>query len=169
VPYTSPEQVRQVLSPDGTSADPSTAASFDDATLQVSCDQAQDDIDSLLGGRYYDSTGSQVFPDPCPNIIADVATDIAAYLATVQMRQGMAIPVTDPVYQRWHRAQQILQDLSTGKRAIFIAGQEPAQVMDTVAHVNPGPLFSPQDFVRGWTPGYPFGGYPRGGGYGSGV
>jgi phage gp36-like protein len=157
MPYTSPDQVRAVLSPDGTSADPSTAASFPDVVLQVSCGQAEDDIDTKLGGRYYDNTGDQVFPDPCPNIIADIATDIAAYLATVQLREGMAIPVTDPVYQRWMRAVGILDDLGTGKRAVFIAGQEPASVMDTVAHVNPGPLFSPADYGIGFRP------YPRGG------
>ena len=150
MPYTSPDQVRAVLSPDGSSADPSTAASLDDATLQVSCDQAQDDIDSKLGGRFYDNTGPQVFPDPCPNIIADLATDIAAYLATVQYREGTPMLATDPVMQRYNRAVKLVQELATGQRAVFVAGQELAASMDTVSHVNPGPLFSPSDYGIGF-------------------
>jgi phage gp36-like protein len=104
-PYTTPAEIRKVLSDP---EDPATAGALEDTQLQVAATEAQVEIDARLAGKY-----ATPFDNP-PPLIRSVARDVAAYLATLTFRKGVAMLPGDPVGLRWSRANGILTDLQKG-------------------------------------------------------
>lgn len=153
MPYTTPSAVRFVLTADGDPSDPSSAAGFDDSMLTGPCQQASDEVDARLGGRYtvpFD-------PNNTPTVVTDIATDIAAYLATLTFRGGQPVETTDPIYLRYLRALAFLKDITTG--VATLPTPQAGAPLGEVVSANPtvGPLFGPEDFAlypavgRGWS------------------
>lgn len=138
--YTTPSAVRLVLTADGNPTDPSTAAGLDDATLNGPCQQASDEVDARLSARY------QVPLPAVPAVVADITTDIAAYLATLTYRGGQPVDSTDPMYLRYQRALGLLKDITTG--AATLPSVEAGAPQGSVVTANPVPdgLFTPEDF-----------------------
>lgn len=140
--YTTPAAVRLVLAADGDPTDLSSAAGLDDTTLNGPCQSASDQVDAYLAARY-----PTPLADP-PNVVGDIATDIAAYLATLTFRKGQPVDTTDPVWLRYQRALKMLVDISTGTAMLPAVGGPPTTPAGQIVVSNPiaGPLFSPDDF-----------------------
>lgn len=147
--YTTPSAVRMVLSADGDASDPSSAAGLDDQTLAGPCQQASDEVDARLSTRY-------VTPFPAnstPTVVSSIATDIAAYLATLVYRKGQPVETTDPVYLRYTRSLSFLKDLTSGAAqlpAVVAVGPGEVVVSNPTGTVA---MFGPDDYDLFPTPG----------------
>lgn len=100
--YVTPNDVREVLTPDG-SAVPgkNTAAALSDAELAKAIADAQAQVDSALASSptFYPVP----FPDgQVPTLVQQVTRDIAAYLATLTWHRGQ-IPADHTVRRRYER------------------------------------------------------------------
>jgi phage gp36-like protein len=146
-----------------------TAASLSDEQLTDAISEASDQIDASIGYTY--PTPFQV---PFPVQITHLARDIAAYLAYLNYRQFKDLnSALDPIYLRYQRAVQAIEDLRVGKSKL-VDWPPPG---DTVDQENPeggtvltpivagGVLFSPFDFDGRQAPRLdPFGVTGTGGG-----
>ncbi len=104
--YTTPAEVKQALAAGGTDATGATAAAMSDADIQDSIDEAIAEIDAKLPGDPY--------PDPAPELVERVATNIAAYLATLTHRKNNQLPQDHPVRLRYMRARELLEGMAKG-------------------------------------------------------
>jgi phage gp36-like protein len=136
--YATAQDVRFALAPDGDTGT-STAASLSDVELNDAIGEAQGEVDARLPGDPY-PTGQ------APPIVSAITRDIAAYLATLTFRRGLALDPNDPVALRYKRATGLLADISAGR--IDIDPATGAAVPAEVAIVNPygGDLFGVDDF-----------------------
>lgn len=136
--YCTTAGVRLALVADGVSLDPATAASMDDTAILPACGAASDEVDARLGVLY-----SVPFVAP-PQVVIDLATDLAAYLATLTFRKGMPLDGSHPVALRYARARSLLLDLARGNAQLpALAPQPPG----TPVVSNPTPrLFGRRDF-----------------------
>jgi phage gp36-like protein len=160
VTYSTPASVRAVLTPDGSSADPSSAASLDDATLQVACNKAQAEVDAMVGSNYqlpFDVGG----PGTAPPLIYDISDSIAAYLATLLFRGDQPLESTDTVALGYRRALNMLMLIQAGKMDLQVLGSEPSSTQPTVVNPYNGQLFGLGDFGIGQSL-FPMGGEGRG-------
>lgn len=164
--YLSPDELRAVLSPDADSTDTGSAASMSDTELQVAIDDAQDEVDARLAARV---TTPIVTP---PKIVVDVATDIAAWLATLTDRRGDPISPTDPVQLRYVRAQLNLERLVRGDIPLPTATvQDNPATVAQVENQYDGQMLGPRDAGMSrlgstWVPGgsaWPYGDWGRSG------
>lgn len=156
--YTDPTKIRQLLDPAG-NAGSGSAASLEDPILQGAADRASSEVNSRLGGRY-----RVPFPAPYPDLVVRIATDLAAYDATLSFYGSTDITDTDPVVRRYKESMQLLIDISAGRADLFLGESDvdPPQELGGRASVrNPytGSLFGPEDFglrtqggLTGWWP-----------------
>jgi phage gp36-like protein len=112
MPYTTPEDVKQVMTP--VSGNGRGGWSLEDVDVSHHIRDAQAEIDSRLAARY-----TVPFPDvdddpATPEIIREICQDIAAYLATLQANGGVPVPEDHPVRLRYLRKHQWLLDLQKG-------------------------------------------------------
>lgn len=126
--YTSRDKVRTVLAPDGVTD--GTAASLDDPTLDEIIERVDSRIDLYLNRRY-----TVPVAEPVPVILSDIATDIAAYDATLAYYQGTDITEQDPVIRRYRDARGMLGQLSTGLLELEIPGADTS--IDDPVVINP--------------------------------
>jgi phage gp36-like protein len=113
VSYTDPDTVRDRLAADGSDPSGSTAASMDDPALVEACNDAIAEVDGRIRG--------EPFADAeIPPLVATIATDIAAYLATLTHRKGNPLPDNHPVALRYRRAQDLLAKAAAGQLDITL-------------------------------------------------
>lgn len=150
--YVTPDDVRAVLSADGT-ATPGSASSFDDVALQTQIDEAQADVDARLAVRYSTPWSDQ----EVPVLVAHITRDLAAWLATLVQFQGVPIEPTHPVQLRYNRAMGQLRGLTDGSITLTLPNlpddQQPVEnVQGAGSVVNPygGRMFSPEQLGIGW-------------------
>lgn len=111
--YTTVESVKSVLlgSPD---EEGGSAVELDNSQIQYEIDSVQADINATLNRRYklpFDSPDD----DAVPQIIRQIATDIAAYASDLNYRKGREYDNQNmPVPLRYQRAQTLLENLRTG-------------------------------------------------------
>lgn len=151
--YTDPGTVRVALSPDGDDTDTGTAASMSDNDLNAAIQQADDEIDGKLFGQYV-----VPFTDT-PPLVANIATTIAAYLATLTFRRGNPIDPNDPVRLRYNMAETALAQIMSGAITLIDVDVPPspsAGGAPVVVNVLAGPLFNPSDYP---VPGFVGSGY----------
>lgn len=127
--YTTEQQVRLALAPDGDTSQ-ATAASLTDTAIQDAITEAQDEIDSRLAGRYPVPFGraGTAFPD-VPPIVWMIARDFAAWNATLTFFRSNPVPDGHPALRRYQRAEARLQDLVSGKAELAQTAAEEAAGM----------------------------------------
>ncbi len=142
--YTDPSEVRKVLDPksDGTAAtaDPGTAASMSDAQLGEAIEEADQEIDAVLGGVY------QVPFSPTPPVIARISRDIAAFLATTTFRKNDPMDRDEPVVRRHDRAQQMLGQARQGQYDVSDVAPVSTERESAVVNRRESDMFSLSDF-----------------------
>lgn len=124
-----------------------SAASLTNLQLQEAVDRAEAEINARLSGRY-----SVPFIDP-PVIIKRIATDLAAYDATLSFYGSTDITDEDPVIRRYRDSKYLLMDISVGKADLYPgAGGEEPLVGGRASVRNPyeGKLFGLSDFALGY-------------------
>jgi len=113
VAYTTPDEVRLVLTRDLTQVT-GNAASLSDETILSEINSAQQRVDGKLALRY------QVpFADPVPTLIRDITRDVAAYLCDLTFREvrdyGSEL---NPVYLRYKDALALLDSIAKGETVV---------------------------------------------------
>jgi phage gp36-like protein len=140
--YTTPAEVRALLTPGGGDApmpeENGTAATMSNADLQEQIELAEAYIDSRLSTHY-----AIPLPEPIPLLIKQVAAAMAAWHATLSYRQSADIEFNDPVSHRYRWAQQVLNELESGKSELY---PTPEVGSSDVFNQYEGELFSPQEF-----------------------
>jgi phage gp36-like protein len=132
--YTTRDEVRLALSPDGDVTDEGSAASLADNDLDDAVADAQAEVDGKIGGGRFNAA-------TVPELVQNLTRDIAAYLATLTHRRGDPIDPNDPVQKRYDRAQSLLAGIQSGK--IELSGEPEADSVDaTIANVYEGDLFT---------------------------
>lgn len=109
VAYTTPDEVRLVLTRDLTQT-AGNAASLTDVTILGEINSAQQRVDGKLALRYL-----VPFAAPVPTLIRDITRDIAAYLSDLTFREvrdyGSEL---NPVYLRYKDALALLDSIAKG-------------------------------------------------------
>lgn len=132
-----------------------SAASLTDPQLQEAADRTEAEINARLSGRY-----SVPFIDP-PVIIKRIATDLAAYDATLSFYGSTDITDEDPVIRRYRDSKYLLMDISVGKADLYpgVGGSEPESGgRASVRNPYEGRMFGMSDFgigrdgFSGWWP-----------------
>lgn len=145
MPYTSPADVRGVLTRDP-AQQAGTAASMADDELVAAIDAASREVDAKLAVRY-----TVPFPGGAvPPLVEDLTRDIAAYLADLVYRQGKDYESDrDPVWLRNQRAQELLKALSNGNADLESpTGPDPSAGMVGVQPFR-GSMFGLESFDLG--------------------
>lgn len=112
--YADVAAVRLALSPNGDATDSGSAASLADTDLQAALDDATDEVNGKISGRY----GDPVSISPVPTILTRITRDIAAYFATLTFRRGDPILAGDPVQLRYNAAESLLTQIQNGTLAL---------------------------------------------------
>ncbi len=106
--YTAPAAVRDAMAP-ALGTDQASAVGLSDVQIQEAIDNACAQVDAVLHVRY-----PLPLPLPIPTLVATIAQDIAAWLATLTWRANNPIPPTSPIAQRYDRATTLLAGLGAG-------------------------------------------------------
>lgn len=141
--YTTIEDLRLALAPQGDQG-PATAAALSDDELQDAIVEAGREVDARLGGRYTVPFNL----DQAPPLVAQITRDLAAYSATLTHRRHHALADNHPVVLRYQAAKALLADLQTGKATLEGAGPagEPRPSAEaTVVNPYEGHLFGLED------------------------
>jgi phage gp36-like protein len=128
--YTDRDAVRAVLAPDGVTD--GTAASLEDDDLDTIIERVDSRIDLFLRARY-----PVPLTDPIPEVINDIATDIAAYDATLAYYKGTDLSDQDPVIRRYRDARGMLGQIGTGLLILDVPNAD--TTIDDPVVVNPDP------------------------------
>lgn len=120
-----------------------TAASLADEDLDDAIRKAQAEVDAKLGIRGY----TVPFTGP-PELVIDITTDIAAYLATLTYRRGEQISRDEPVSLAYTRAEQMLSQITSGAATLQAPGGtvEAASAAGVVTNPVAGDLWDAADF-----------------------
>lgn len=155
--------VRLALTPDGDTADQSTAASMSDVALQDALDEAESIVRMHVEQRYAvpepdtlvvvgDGPGNS--PDPtetvplAPHPIRGWTRTIAAYLATLTNSRNEDVVDDDPIVRRYNMTMDFLTRVKTGNLSLDL----PAVGVDEsggdvfVINITDSPLFRLADF-----------------------
>lgn len=140
-PYLMAQDLREALA--GTENLAGTAATLSDNDLADAIRKAQAEVDAKLGTRGY----TVPFTDP-PELVIDITTDIAAYLATLTYRRGEQINRDEPVSLAYTRAEQMLTQITSGAATLQAPGGavEAASAAGVVVNPVAGDLWGPADF-----------------------
>lgn len=148
--YTTPDKIRAVLDPLDT-GDAGSAAALEDPILQGAADRASSEVNARLGSRY-----TVPIAEPWPDVLVTIATDLAAYDATLSHYQSVDITDEDPVVRRYRNSRFLLLDIAAGKADLYpgAGGVDPIGSGGTAqaAVINPyqGKLFGLEDFGLGY-------------------
>lgn len=111
--YTTPDEVRLVLTRDLTQV-AGNAASLSDDTILAEIASAQQRVDGKLALRY-----KVPFTDPAPTLIRDITRDVAAFLTDLTFREvrdyGSEL---NPVYLRYKDALALLDSIAKGETIV---------------------------------------------------
>jgi phage gp36-like protein len=164
VAYTTPDEVRAVLSAGG-SADTNSAAGLSDELLLGAITDARVEIDARIAVRYpspFDDPDASD-PKPVPPLVARVNRDIAAYLATLTFLRGAPLSADSPVALRYVASQNLLGGIAKGTVTLDLPGgreeDQPAENVNggaTVVNTYDGSMFTAAGFGIGRAIG-PFG------------
>jgi len=149
MPYTTPENVRDVLRGSAEDGDGGTAAELQDEQIELEIINAQAQIDSILFKTY------KVPFSPVPVLVVSLATDIAAYLCDLNYRKSREYESDNyPIIRRYNRARELLEWLRTGVATLPIK-REPTEInVAEVVHQYEGRLFTEEEvfgpFEREW-------------------
>lgn len=102
--YAAPSDIREAVAPDGSVT--GTCAELDDEQLQRHLQQAQDLVDGYTATPFYDAN--------VPNLIKNLAIQLATYYATLAYRKGKALESMHPVYLGYQDAQRTLTGIKNG-------------------------------------------------------
>lgn len=147
MPYSTPADVRQVLSPDGQQDNYETAAGFDDAALNDAINRADATLNAHLGSRYvvpvdvatYDAAG----------LLRDWSSVTAAYFATLTYSRGQDIAPDDPIRLRYAAVTAQLDAMDKGTLVLPFPTPTEGDTTVTVVNKYEGVLFAPDDFDIG--------------------
>lgn len=153
--YSSIEDVRKALTPGGSAADTSTAASLDEAQIVDAIKQADSIIDSHVLARYTIPMNGEVAVD----VVRFWSRDIAAYLATLSFKRNKNVPVDEPVRLRFNVVMAGLVAIRDGKATVNLPaiGAETGEDGVYVINQYEGTMFGPEDFglvTAGYRPGF---------------
>lgn len=139
VAYTTPDEVRLVLTRDLTQT-AGNAASLGNDTILGEINSAQQRVDGKLALRY-----KVPFPDPAPTLIRDITRDIAAFLSDLTFREVRDLgSELNPVYLRYKDALAMLDQIAKGE--LIVPGDPPPDESDE------GSLTVVETFDGGQTP-----------------
>lgn len=144
--YVSADEVRDIVAKD-VEQPAGTAAELGDARLQQAITSAQAEVDGKLGARY-----RVPFDDPAPQLVQDITGDIAAYLASLVVRQTKDFSSErDPIWLRYQRAQALLSQIADGTVDLPIDSTTPPTGGGGMRGINRyhGDLFTMRDFGLG--------------------
>lgn len=140
--YTTPNDVREALSPEGSDTIGATAASLSDQALDQHIAEASAEVDAMVKGA--------PFPDgEVPNVVEAITRNIAAYLATLAHRQGLQLPDDHPVALLYKRAEAMLALAAAGKLDLTQDVETVESGGVEVAQPYEGDLFVLEDFSLG--------------------
>lgn len=152
--YTTPDEVREVVSFGGAS-DTKSASGATDAQITTAIEDAKVEIDARLAVRYPTPFDDPDDPEmhPVPAVVSRINRDMAAYLATLTFLRGAPLAPESPVALRNAQAMRLLNDIATDKVTLTLPGGLPAeQEQDNVAGgavaVNPydGEMFTAREY-----------------------
>jgi hypothetical protein len=107
--YATPSDLRLVLS--STDAGAGTAAQLNDAQLTLAIEAASTRISTYTGTVWDSSTPASVPPD----LIKDLALDLAAWWATTYYSKHKDMSAQHPVVLRYNEAKIVLEDIRAGR------------------------------------------------------
>lgn len=153
--YSEPKDVRLVLrgwSDPHMSDDPDyTPAMLDDAQIEYAIRDADSQIDSVLRRVY-----AVPLPDPIPDLIYALSTNMAACLADGIWRGSREYAnELSPPRILWGRCARMLDRIGTGSLQIYNVGEGPEQVGNQSVVINPYPgdvLLDTDVYPRGNSP-----------------
>lgn len=142
--YTSPSQVRLILSSDAEETG-GTAADLSDDQIQFEIDSAAAMIDAELRVQYV-----VPFAEPVPFIITSVCTDIASYRTDLNFRKSREYDSQNmPIIQRYNMAVQTLADINAGRKTLSAPRTDVGLEGGLVVHQYQTALFDPGADVFG--------------------
>lgn len=109
MPYTTPEDVQQVL--DAITGQGRGGQSIPTVDVEHHILDAQAEIDTRLGSRY--TVPFADYPDT-PSVIREICQDIAAYLSALQAHGNAPLGADSAVVRRYERKHQLLLDMQNG-------------------------------------------------------
>lgn len=128
-----------------------TPAMLDDAQIEYAISDASAQIDTVLRKIY-----ALPLPDPIPDIIHTLATDMAAVLCDNIWRGSREYAnELSPPRITWDRCNGILRDIGRGTLQLYNAGEGPPQVGNESVVINPYPgdvLLDTDVYPRGNSP-----------------
>lgn len=128
--YTDVEEVRRVLAPEVTaSGSGESAAELSDEDINNSIERISARINTFLARQY-----RLPLPEPVPDVLRDIATDIVAYDITLSFYGSVDISDDDPVIRRYRDARGMLGQLSTGLLVLDLPTDE---ITDDPVVINP--------------------------------
>jgi len=146
--YVTASDVRAVLARDTSTPEAmqGTAASLPDTDVTAAIVSAQAQVDGRLSARY-----ATPFPDPAPQLVADITRDIAAYLCDLTYRQGLDYESDrDPVILRYQQALGQLQMIASGDIDLpVVPGTTESGGLMRAVNRYDGDLFRMDDFGLG--------------------
>lgn len=118
--YATENDLRNRLGSDLTAllADEDGDGTGDSSILAAALEDASDEIDAALAGRYATPVS------PAPAVLARIAIDLAVYFLFIRRRR-----TADPEHlERWKQARAFLDEVASGKRDLEGATQRLAQL-----------------------------------------
>jgi phage gp36-like protein len=110
-----------------------TAAMLDDAQIEYAINDADSQIDSVLRCIY-----ALPLPDPVPDIVVTLSTDMAAVLCDSMWRGSREYPTElAPARILWDRCTRILDRIGKGSLQLYNVGEGPDQVGNASVVINP--------------------------------
>ncbi len=145
--YSTPTDVRQVLSPDGDQTDDETAAGFSDAALTDAIVRADATLNTKLAARYVTPVDTTTYDTG--GILREWSSVVAAYYATLTYSRGQDIAADDPIRLRYVEVSKLLDGIASGATVLpFPDTTDPNQTV-TVVNRYEGDMFRLDDFNIG--------------------
>jgi len=163
MPYSSPIDVRNALTPGAASTDPSTAGGLSDEQIDDAIAQADARINGYLPADYTVpmitlENDLQVASSP----FRFWSRDIAAYLATLTYKRNKDVPLDEPVRLRYTDTMADLLAVSRGTYQLPDDGVTDGDLGEVfVYNQYEGQLFGPSDFYLAPVTGYGMTEYQR--------
>jgi phage gp36-like protein len=145
--YSTPADVRQVLSPDGLQTDDETAAGFDDAALTDAITRADATLNARLGSHYVVPVDTATYD--AAGLLRDWSSVTAAYFATLTYSRGQDIAPDDPIRLRYAAVTAQLDALDKGTLVLPFPAPTEGDTTVTVVNRYEGQMFGLDDFDLG--------------------
>jgi phage gp36-like protein len=152
--YSTPADVRNILTADGDPADQESPNPTSDADFTDAITQADGEVDLYLGSRYVVPVAPGVAPEP----VRTWSRVIAAWNIYGSWHKGQAIDVNDPMRLRYARVQALLAAVASGQLDIPGLSLLTTAGANAIVPVNQYEgQFWPNSITRPAVP-YPYGG-----------